>query len=102
MFYLDVLKVDLVLHVFFNSGVGHVTMAPVAGVITAFLALRTSPSPYFPPSYRGSSSSARKPYPISAQAPTEVVASGGLDGGAMPAWWPRSKLRFAPSPHVLE
>jgi hypothetical protein len=48
LFYLDVLKVDLVLHVFFYSGVVHVAMAPVVGVTTVFLARRASPSSPFP------------------------------------------------------
>ena len=45
MFYLDVSKVDLALHVFFYFGVAHVTMALVAGVAVAFLARCVSPSP---------------------------------------------------------
>ena len=85
-----------------SSGVAHVAMAPVAGVTVAFLARHASPSSPFPspPSpCHGSSSSMGKPYLISAHAPVEVVASGGPDGGAMPALWPRSKLRSVSSAH---
>jgi hypothetical protein len=38
MFYLGVSKVDLVLHVFFYSGVAHIAIALVAGITMAFLA----------------------------------------------------------------
>lgn len=57
------------------------------------------PSLPFPTSPCHDTSSSGKPYPTSTQTPTEVVASGGLDGGAMPAWWPRSKVRSTPSAH---
>jgi hypothetical protein len=88
MFYLDVSKVDLALHIFFYYSVAHVAMAP--GIITALLARRalpSSPSPSLPSiSLPWQFELGGKPYPTSAQTPREEVASSGPDGGTMPVW----------------
>ena len=101
MFHLDVSKVDQVLDMLqWRRWLADSGLPQGFG---SYLARRASPSPLlslpslpFPPSCHGSLSSAGKPYQMSMHMPVELVALGG---GAMPAWWPQSKPRSAPSAH---
>jgi hypothetical protein len=94
MFYLDVSKVERMLHMLqWRQWLADNGLPQGFG---SFLARRASPSPLPPlPSLKQFERDARGcGGPTSAW---EVVAPVGLTAGTMLEWWPHSKLRFVPS-----